>query len=84
MAEWLWSHRMIFILIIVLDGLLLNYLEKKHQKGDQRLKLGLDYFWSLMKRGEPDGLIVITFTALAVLSAVLSGAAYLLVEAPAS
>lgn len=88
MAQWLWSHRMIFILIIVLDALVLNYLEKKHRKDDrregQRAALGLDYFWGLMKQGRRDGVIAIAMTALALLSALLAGAAYLLAEAPDS
>lgn len=80
MAQWLWSHRMIFILIIVLDALVLNYLEKKHQKDGQRAALGLQYFWALMKQGRRDGVIVIALTALALLSALLAGAAYLFVD----
>jgi hypothetical protein len=80
MLAWIHSHQLYFILIILLDGLVLNHLDHKHRRhGNGNGKIvDLSYFWKIMKSGHRDGILAIGLSLLAACSALLLGALLLL------
>ena len=79
MLAWILANKLIFILVILLDGVVLNVLGARQQHGGGR-DGGADLadFWAMLRRGEPAGLLAIGLTVLAVASGLLLGAALLL------
>ena len=79
MIAWILSHKLIFILVILLDGIVLNQLSSKHAQRGRNTDLG--YFWTICKHGQLDGIVAVGLTGLALLSGVLLGCALLLTPA---
>ena len=78
MLDWILFNKLYFILIILLDGLVLNHLSAKHREHGNGRTVGLDYFWTILKQGQADGWLAIILTGAAALSAVMLGAVLVL------
>lgn len=74
MLAWILAHKLFFILLILLDGLVLNHLDQKHGQHGNGKVVGLSYFWKIMKTGDLDGVLAIGLTAAALCSALMLGA----------
>jgi ABC-type arginine/histidine transport system permease subunit len=78
MLAWIVSHKLFLILLILLDGLVLNHLDQKHGQHGNGKVVDLSYFWKIMKTGHWDGVLAIVLTFAAFCSALLLGALLLL------
>jgi hypothetical protein len=74
MFAWILSHKLYFILVILLDGLVLNHLDHKHRRHGNGKTVDLSYFWKMMKAGQADGLLAVGLTVAAACSALMLGA----------
>ena len=78
MLDWIAAHQMFLVLIILLDGLVLNYLDQKKPARGAGGVADFDSLWQMSKAGEVTGLMAIGLTALALVAGLLLGATLLL------
>lgn len=71
MQEWILANKLLLIMIIFLDGVVLNVLGSKHKKHNGNHEPGMQYFWQLMKSGTADGVAATLLTFLAGVAALL-------------
>lgn len=77
MQSWILAHKFFLILIILLDGLVLNYLGGRHKRNDGQKEPGLAYFWQLFRQGDLEGALACGLTAAALLAGLLLASTFL-------